>query len=105
MSVKESEDIKIEISKRINPISDWAYGWNIVIMTIMWTVGSFSHYTLMFMNKYYEGSIYLNFYLDGASGITGNVLSVLIYGPLRMRWSFLISFSITIIGIVFLLLF
>ena len=71
----------------------------------MWTVGSFSHYTLMFMNKYYEGSIYLNFYLDGASGITGNVLSVLIYGPLRMRWSFLISFSITIIGIVFLLLF
>jgi hypothetical protein len=74
-------------------------------MTIMWTVGSFSHYTLMFMNKYYEGSIYLNFYLDGASGITGNVLSVLIYGPLRMRWSFIISFSITIIGIIFLLLF
>ena len=71
----------------------------------MWTVTSFSFYLLVFMNKYYEGSIYVNFYLDGASGIVGNCLSAIVYTPLRMRWSFIISTSITLFGLFFLLIY
>lgn len=76
-----------------------------VIMTIMWTVTSFSFYLLVFMNKYYEGSIYINFYLDGLSGILGNILSAIVYTPLRMRYSFIISTVITIFGLIFLLIY
>jgi hypothetical protein len=89
----------------MNPISDFEYAKNMVIMTIMWTVTSFSFYLLVFMNKYYEGSIYINFYLDGFSGIIGNILSVLVYTPLRMRYSFIISIVITIVGLIFLLIY
>ena len=89
----------------MNPISDFDYAKNMVIMTIMWTITSFSFYLLVFMNKYYEGSIYINFYLDGVSGIIGNILSVLVYTPLRMRYSFIISIVITIVGLIFLLIY
>lgn len=71
---------------------------NIVIMTIMWTVSSFSFYLLLFMNKYYEGSIYINYYLDGVAGIVGSSLSLLTYGCLRMRWAFIISLTLTLLA-------
>ena len=89
----------------MNPISNFDYAKNMVIMTIMWTVTSFSFYLLVFMNKYYEGSIYINFYLDGFSGILGNILSAIFYTPLRMRYSFIISTAITFIGLIFLLIY
>ena len=55
------------------------------------------------MNKYYEGSIYVNFYLDGTAGILGSGLAFFSYNFLKMRWAFVISITITIIGIIFLL--
>lgn len=64
----------------------------------MWTVSSFSFYLLMFMNKYYEGSIYVNYYLDGVAGLVGSSLSLLTYGCLKMRWSFIISLSLTLLA-------
>ena len=57
------------------------------------------------MNKYYEGSIYTNYYLDGIAGILGSVLSICFYGLVKMRWSFFISVTVTLIGAVFLLVF
>lgn len=74
-------------------------------MTIFWTVSSFSFYLLLFMNKYYEGSIYINFYLDGVAGIVGSSLSLLTYGFLRMRWAYGISLSITLIFTVLILIY
>ena len=76
-----------------------------MILTIQWTVSSFSFYLLMFMNKYYEGSIYTNYYLDGLAGIIGAVLSLPLYHLAKMRWSFVSSISLTLIGAIFLLLF
>lgn len=86
-------------------ISEGRYIGNVVIMTIQWTVVSFSAYLLMFLNKYYEGSIYINYYLDGLSGIIGSFLSLPIYKYLKIRWSFILSISITLLGAIFLLLF
>ena len=91
-------EINSQISKRRQAISENQYISNIVIMTIMWTVSSFSFYLLMFMNKYYEGSIYVNFYLDGLAGVIGSSLSLLVYGCLRMRWAYVISLSLTLLA-------
>ena len=71
----------------------------------MWTASSFSFYMLMFMNKYYEGSLYVNYYLDGVAGIFGSLLSSAVYGCIKMRWSFIMSISITLLGAIGLLVF
>ena len=74
-------------------------------MTIFWTVSSFSFYLLLFMNKYYEGSIYVNFYLDGIAGIVGSTLSLLSYGFLKVQWSYVISLSLTLILVILVLIY
>ena len=51
------------------------YVKNVVLMTILWTVSSFTSYTLNFMTKAYEGNIFINFYLDGVAGIIGILLA------------------------------
>ena len=71
----------------------------------MWSVASFSYYLLIYMNKYFEGSIYVNFYLDGISGLIGSCTAVLIYTCARIRWSFIIASTLSLLGSVFLLLF
>ena len=74
-------------------------------MTIFWTVSSFSFYLLLFMNKYYEGSIYVNYYLDGIAGIVGSTLSLLSYGFLKVQWSYVISLSLTLILVILVLIY
>ena len=76
-----------------------------VILAIQWTVCSFSWYLLNFMNKYYEGSIFLNYYLDGLAGIIGSVLSLPLYAYLKIRWSFIISIAVTLFFAIWLLVF
>lgn len=78
---------------------------NVVLMTIQWSVASFTGYLLGFMNKYFEGSIFLNYYLDSASGIVGALLALVLFKYLRMRWSYIISLSIALLGGVWLLIF
>jgi len=43
---KDKMEIKSQISQRLSLISNRQYGWNIVILTIFWTVSSFSFYLL-----------------------------------------------------------
>jgi len=74
-------------------------------MSIFWTVSSFSFYLLLFMNKYYEGSIYVNFYLDGIAGLLGSSLSLISYGFLKARWSYAISLSLTLIFVILVLIY
>ena len=104
-SAKSLMDVNSQISKRRSNISEGQYIANIVIMSIMWTVSSFSFYLLMFMNKYYEGSLYVNSYLDGIAGIVGSSFSLLSYGCLRMRWSFVISLSLTLLATIGILIY
>lgn len=76
-----------------------------VVFTILWSTISFIFYCLVFLNKYLEGSMYLNFYLEGVAGILGTLLSLALYKPVRMFWAFIISITLTFIGILCLLLF
>ena len=66
---------------------------------------SFSFYLLQAMNKYYEGSIYTNYYLDACAGILGSFQSMALYNVVKMRWSMIISVSMTLLGSIFLLIF
>ena len=51
----DMDEVRSEISKRRSLISNRQYIINVIILTIQWSVASFSFYLLMFMNKYYEG--------------------------------------------------
>ena len=101
--MEEIEEIKSQISRKRSKISNGRYYLHLVVFSLLWTASSFPFYVLQFMNKYYEGSIYVNFYLDGTAGILGSGLALLSYNFLKMRWAFLISTITTIIGIIFLL--
>jgi hypothetical protein len=57
------------------------------------------------MNKYYEGSIYVNFYLDSAAGIIGPGIAILLYFPCKTRLSYILSISFTLICAAFLFCF
>ena len=100
---EEIEEIKSQISKKRSKISNARYVAHLIIFSILWTASSFPFYVLQFMNKYYEGSIYVNFYLDGCAGLLGSGFALLSYNTLKMRWAFLISTTLSIIGITFLL--
>jgi len=108
MSVDDNDkamELKSELSKRKQLISQSQYYWNLVKLTIFWTAASFSFYLLMFMNKYYEGSLYVNQYLDGLAGVIGSTAALFIFGWFRMRWSFIFSTTNTLIGSILVLLF
>jgi len=58
-----------------NDMKPAKYYKNLVILSIIWTVGSFSFYLMNFMNKHYEGNIFLNFYLEGVGLIIGCLIA------------------------------
>ena len=74
-------------------------------MIIMWTISTFSFYFLLFMTRYLEGSIFVNFYLEGAAGIIGASIAEIFYYFFYMRISFFITTSITLIFSIILLIY
>jgi len=57
------------------------------------------------MTKYYEGSIFLNYYFDGCAGLVGKTLAAVLYDYLKLRNAFFLSVSIALVGLVTLLIF
>lgn len=71
----------------------------------MWTAASFTNYTLLYLNKYLEGSIFVNYYVEAAAGIVAILIAYPIYVNCKTLISFVISYSITLLGSIFILLF
>jgi len=67
-------------------------------MTIMWSASCFSNYLLNFLNKYLEGSIYLNNYYEGIAGLFATAVGASLYSKLGKRYAFIISFAFALIG-------
>lgn len=86
-------------------MSTGTYVKNMFVQATLWSVISFTYYVLSFMTKYYEGGIYLNYYLDGCSGLIGVLLALPFYRWLKMRLSFIIALSTIFTGLVFVMLF
>lgn len=73
-------------------------------MTIMWTQASFNQFLLSAQMKYLEGNIFINFYIFGAAGILAVIIGGCVYSTYGLKFSFLISFSMSIIGSIGMLL-
>lgn len=99
------KDLNGEIAKRRDTIPNGQYIANLIIMSIQWSAVSFSVYLLLFQRKYFEGSIYVNNYLDVIASILGSLIAWAFYDCLRIRWSFVLSLSISLIGCVLVLIF
>ena len=74
---------------------------NIAKMTVVWSACSFSNYLLNFMNKYLEGSIYTNNYLEGYAGGLSIIMGGFLYAKAGMKNSLVISFSMALITGIF----
>lgn len=57
------------------------------------------------MNKYLSGSIYINYYFDGVSGLIAYTIGKPLYQYLKIKNSFLISNYITLLGAIGIILF
>lgn len=75
------------------PVKD--YRLNLAKMACMWSAASFNSYLMLFLTKYLEGSIFLNFGLEGFAGLVGACFASYIYGRLGLRHSFMASYAIT----------
>ena len=74
------------------------YSLNIFKMTIMWSACSFSNYLLNFLNKYLEGSIFVNNYYEGIAGILATAAGTTCYLILGKKKAFTVSFSLALFG-------
>jgi predicted SpoU family rRNA methylase len=69
-------------------ISAMQYQSNILKMTVMWSCCSFVSYLLVFMNKYFEGSLFTNNYIEGVAGIMAAAVGGRLYTRYGMKFSF-----------------
>ena len=74
------------------------YYGNLLRMSIMWSACSFSFHLLNFMNKYLEGSIFTNNYVEGVAGIIGTGFGTVIYTRYGQKTTFLFSFTMALFG-------
>lgn len=81
------------------------YYKHLVILSLLWTNTIFSYNVLKFMTSKLEGNIFINFYLDGLSGLIGYSIAKPIYKFLRLRWTIFISVSISMFFMIWLLVF
>ena len=86
-------------------IAEERYTTNLIRMSIMWTVASFCLYLLQYMNKCLSGTIFINYYLDGVAGVIAVIFGEAIFNYLRTKWSYVLSFIITLLGSIGILIF
>ena len=48
--------------------------------------------------KYFEGNIFVNFYIFGAAGIVAVILGGVLYSKFGLKFTYLLSFNMCIIG-------
>ena len=74
-------------------------------MSTMWTAASFNTYLLLYLNKYLAGSIFVNYYVEAAAGVTSLLIATPIYTSCKTMVSFIVSYSVTLLGAITILLF
>ena len=57
------------------------------------------------MTKQFEGSLYINFYLDALAGIIACIIAPFLYDWLKMKIAFITSISLTLVFGILLVLF
>ena len=57
------------------------------------------------MNKYLTGTVFVNYYLDGVAGVIAALFGQLIFGCLKSKWSYVLSYIVTLLGAIGIFLF
>jgi hypothetical protein len=78
--------------------SDLNLSLRVMKMTVMWTACSFGSHLLNFMNKYLEGSIFTNNYVEGCAGGLACIIASSLYSKFGMKKTFLIAFGLSFFG-------
>lgn len=94
-SNNQSEILEVAAAPEISPAQ---FHSNMVKMTVMWSCSSFVSYLLVFMNKYFEGSIFTNNYIEGVAGIMASQIGGVLYARYGMKRSFIFSFGMSLCG-------
>ena len=71
---------------------------NLVVMAYMWCAVSFCYYMVSFQLKYLPGNIYNNGMASSGSELLAYALSGVVYKFLKIRLSFVFSFSVGLFG-------
>ena len=79
-------------------IIDESYYYNVARMTVMWSVCSFGCYLLNFMNKYLEGTIYENNYVEVLAALIAVLIGSKVYGALGVRACFALSYIFCLVS-------
>ena len=90
-SVKSTKTIAV------NEMSSYTYYKNLVVLSILWSATVFSSYMISFMTKNFEGVIYVNYYIDGITGLLGTFIAQPLYSCLKIRWSFVFGLAFTLV--------
>ena len=67
-------------------------------MTYMWSAVSFCYYMIIFQLKYIPGNIYINSMSSSLSEMVANILAGFLYKYLRIKLSFIVCFSVSLVG-------
>lgn len=105
----QDEQKLLEVARQITEqvhtqISDTQYYKNLGKMSVMWCASSFSCYLLNYMNKYLEGTIFMNHYIEGAAGLLAILAGAQIYYKLGKKRAFLLAFGLAFTGGLLILL-
>ena len=72
-------------------------------MSVFWTASSFSFYLIQILTKNFQGGIFVNYYLDGTAGVMSLFIIEPLYDRLKMKLTYLVSISATLMfGVVLL---
>ena len=78
--------------------------FNLIVLMICWMACSFGFYMLAYVLKYLQGSIFLNAYASSFAEIVGKTSTMLVLKCASLKRVFLISFGLSLLGIVLLII-
>ena len=88
-----------------NEMTNRQYWLNVFKLSVMWSSASFCSFLMTMLNKYLEGTIYINVFYDGLAHLIGAAVASPLNSKLKLRTSFLLSIAFTLLGSVFIYLF
>lgn len=67
-------------------------------MCYMWSSVSFCYYMIIFLLKYIPGNVYINSMSSALSEMVANIIAGFLYKYLRVKLSFIVCFSVALVG-------
>ena len=76
---------------------------NLIIMTVVWSSGSFNYYLISFQLKYLQGDFFINGIISSLSEMAAYITSAILIYLIGIKNSFVISFLIAAVGMLCLI--